>query len=208
MANEVGTAVPGREGRVGDEGAQVRALQTESARVASDVGTGKVPGGSLSPTAESEALAWFLSADEIPATITLDVNVGTPHVKKVIPWTLRAIDSETLKKARKMAEEGGGRAAIRRARQSGATPEIDGAEANARILVAGSVDPDFYVAAKTLIDATPGERAHPDRDTDAVMLLRARLSHKPGLIDQLAMEVLSLSGYDDDDIVEHAAGKS
>lgn len=205
MANETGTVVPGREDRVGDEGAQERALQTESARIASQVGSGAVKDGTLSPTAESEALKWFLSTTEIPATIKLDVNVGTPHEKQIITWTLRAIDSDTLKKARKMSEEGS--RSVRRARATGQAPEIDGAEANARILVAGSADPDFYMAARTLMAATPGSQAHPDPDTDAVMLLRNRLGHKPGLIDQLAMEVLSLSGYDDEDIVEHAAGK-
>lgn len=206
MADEAGAPVAER---VGDEGAQSRKFEQESARAASLAGTTAKGAELKDPDAQSSALRWFLKAEEIPATIELDVNVGTPHEKEIITWTLKAIDSDTLKKARKMAEEGGsGRAALRRARQSGATPEIDGAEANARILVAGSVDPDFHEGARLLIKNTPGAKAHPDQDSDAVALLRARLSHKPGLIDQLAMEVLSLSGYDDDDIVEHVAGKS
>lgn len=182
------------------------ATTREAVRLAADIGSGQIKGGELTSDAQARAIDWFLSDEEIPMSRTLDVNIGTPDRRYVIPWTITAISGEQIKQARKLSEEGGTRAAIARARRSGTPPEVDSQEANARILVAGSVEPDFRELAKMKMEKQ-GVKAPPDSDSPAVMLLKYRLAHKPGLIDLLAGEVLSLSGYDDDDIQEHAAGK-
>lgn len=188
-----------------DEALQQRETQRESVRLAAEIGSGRID-GELSAEAQDSATEWFLSDKEIPMTRTLDINVGTPDQRHVIVWTITAIDGDTIKRARKQAEEGGSRAALRRARAAGQAPEVDAQEANARIVVAGSVNPDFRALAKLKMDRQ-GVSSPPDPDIPAVMMLKYRLGHKPGLIDLIAGEILSLSGYDDDDIQEHAAGK-
>lgn len=136
------------------------------------------------------ALDWFLSDD--PASDdelqrVLDINVGGED-EKVIQWTIRAIDLDTLRRIRRQVA--GGRAQ----RRSGG--ELDEVAANLKIVVEGTVNPPLVDIAKQKGIASP-ETA-----------LKLRFRHKPGLIGQLAGEILSLSGYDEEDVREVQAAKN
>lgn len=178
-----------------------RASQTQAVRTAAAIGAGEAK-GPMTPEAQASALDWFLSDEEVPMEYTLDVDIGPPDGKRIVPWTITAISSDTLKAIRAAAQEGN-RGRRRGMAAAGQAPEINEQEMNARIVVAGSVNPNLVDAA-----AKRGAPEHPDPMTAPVQLLQHRLRHKPGLIDQLSGEVLRISGYDDDDIREHEAGKA
>lgn len=145
------------------------------------------------PTTHEEhnaALDWFLSddpSDDGELTRTLSLNVGGED-EKLIPWTIRAIDLDTLRRIRRQV------AGNRAQRRSGG--EMDEVAANLKIVVEGTVEPPLVEAAKQMGIASP-ETA-----------LKTRFRHKPGLIGQLAGEILSLSGYDEEDVREVAAAKN
>lgn len=157
----------------------------------------------LSPEEAQTALDWFLSDVDLPLSKELTVKLGDREYL----WTIRAIDGDTIKRSRKMAEEGGSVAA-KRARQTGVAPEVDTLQANARIVVAGTVDPDLRAAAVAKMAHDGLTHNSPDQDFPAVRLLLHRMRAKPGIIDQIAVAILNLSGYDDEDVQEHAAGKA
>lgn len=155
------------------------------------------------PQDSEDALSWFLEDEPVDLTHTLRINVGTPGDPRWVKWTLRAIDSETLKRIRREAQDGNRRA--RRSRQPGEAAEIDPQAANLRIVVEGTVEPDLDKAVVQYA-AKMGREApeHPDSSVARMQIVKHRLRHKPGLIDQLSAEIMSLSGYDDDDIQELA----
>ena len=188
--------------RVQREQAEEAEATVGAVRAAAELGGGKAK-GELSPKAAKSALDWFLSDEEPPRTRTIDLNLGTPDMPRRFAWTITAIGSETLKRIREqgISREG------RRQQARGEVPQVDNHQINARIVLAGTVEPDLREAAKRKLEAA-GETMPPDPDIPALQLLQHRLRHKPGLIDQLSASVLELSGYDDDDIREHEAGKA
>lgn len=147
------------------------------------------------------ATEWFLSDEELPATRTIRINVGSADAQRWIPWTIRSVDSDVLRRIR---TEGQNRAA-RRARQATGLSEVDPQEANARIVVEGTVAPDLgeIVLKKLRDDQRPSDPA-----AARMIVLKHRFRHKPGLIDQIAGEIMSLSGYDEEDIQEATAAKN
>lgn len=156
----------------------------------------------LTPDEAKDALDWFLSDEEIPLTKTLKITLG----EREYLWEIRAIDFDTIKRARKLAEEGG-QLAAKRARQTGVAPEVDSQQANARIIVAATIKPDLRHAAAVKMQQDGLSHTSPDVDFPAMQLVLHRLRTKPGIIDQIAGAILNLSGYDEEDVVEHAAGK-
>jgi hypothetical protein len=154
------------------------------------------------------AVEWFLSDEPVAVEHTVQINIGTPWQERWIDWTIRAVDTEILSRIRKEADGGNRRA--RRERERNPEPGADLAalqDANSRIVLAGTVIPDLREVARMKITAA-GEPLHPDPDVPALMLLKHRFRNKPGLIDQLSNEIMGLSGYDDEDIREHQAGKA
>jgi hypothetical protein len=167
-------------------------------RAAGPEGDGK--NGDLDIPEQITALDWFLSDAPAPVEYTFDINIGTPRDQRWIKWTIQAVDVDMLRRIRKEAE---GPRRARRQRQPGEPMEVDQQEMSARIVVAGTIDPDLREVARM-----KGAPDHPDPDVPAIQILKHRFRHKPGLIDQLSLEVMSLSGYDDEDIREHMAGKA
>jgi hypothetical protein len=190
------TAAPETEPEAAAPPARTR---REAVKVAADLATGAQKNGELTEAAAESALEWFMGEEELPVEKVIDVNIGTPDAPRTLAWTITSIGSDKIEQSRKLAQKGGNRASRRLTTQA---PEIDEVEANARIVVAGTIDPDLREAARR-----KGAPNHPDGDLAAVQLLKHRLRGKPGLIDRIAVEILALSGYDDDDIQEHAAGK-
>ena len=139
-----------------------------------------------------DATEWLLSNDQRAYTHTIQINVGSPTQEVWVDWEIRPVDLDTLKKIRE-ASQGG---TNRQRRRSAQTGEMDEVEANIRIVVEGTVTPDLKAVAaeKRMVD--PGD------------VLRQRFAHKPGLLGQISGEVMSISGYDDEDVREVDAAKN
>lgn len=147
--------------------------------------------GREKPVTETEAqsaLDWFLSdapEDLGEAVKTIEINVGSSDRERWISWTIRAVDIDELRRIQRLAS---GRA--RRGKEGDS--EIEG---NLRVIVEGTADPDLYAAAKMRGIADPATA------------LRMRFKNKPGLLGQIAGEIMALSGFDGDDVREAQAGK-
>lgn len=133
-----------------------------------------------------DALEWFLSSvDATELTHTIQINVGSPTRKKWIDWTVKPVDMDRLKQIRKASQP-----TSRRARAMGNTADFDEVTANINIVLEGTVTPDLREGAKQIGTVDPA---------DAV---RTRFAHKPGLLAQIAGEIMNISGYDDEDVRE------
>lgn len=135
----------------------------------------------------SAATAWFLETDmEEVAKETFEIDVSSnPDEPRWIPWTVCALSRERIQTIRREAVTGKGAEAV-----------ADDMGANLRIAAEGTIDPPLKEG------DLRGKYADP---ADA---LRFRLRHKPGLIDQIANKVISVTGYDDDDVRKVTAGKT
>ena len=150
-------------------------------KLAQERGAEKVDGGEI-----ADATDWLLSdtedAEEI-AVKTVELNVGTPEHRKVIEWTFRAISGDEMRVVQRRAQQG--TSSRRRAMTQG---ETDNAYANLLVVTEATVHPDLRAAAQSKGIADPAE------------VVRHRFQRKPGLIDQLAAEIMLFSGYDEDDL--------
>lgn len=134
----------------------------------------------------ADATDWLLSDaedEEDIATKTVELNIGTPEHRKVIEWTFRAISSDEMRIVQRRAQQG--TSSRRRAMTQG---ETDNAYANLLVVTEATIHPDLRGAAQSKGIADPAE------------VLRHRFQRKPGLIDQLAAEIMLFSGYDEDDL--------
>jgi hypothetical protein len=153
----------------------------------------------LPPEVEDAALAWFLDDEEPEFTRTVELNVGTDDDPKWVPWTIRALDADEIRRLNRQSE---GNRAGRRGLQTG--QERDPDLASRRIVCAATVKPDLMEVVK----AKGIQPAHGDPLWAPMQVLAWRFRAKPGLIIQLANDVFGLSGYDDEDIRGVQAGKS
>lgn len=131
--------------------------------------------GKVNPETADAATEWFLS-DEEPLHKTVEINVGSEDEERWIPWVVRPIDLEVLRRIRRQSANTSRR---------GGPEGVDEIQANLQIVVAGTVSPDLKALAKQRGVPAPEE------------LLRLRFVQKPGLLGNLASEILTLSGYDD-----------
>lgn len=120
---------------------------------------------------------------------TLKVNLGTSTKPRIVMWTITNVQGRLIRKLTADAEE----MARRQNPDSGAAAAAAGFEANKKIVVEGSVNPDLKAGAK---------RAG---ITDPTDFLEFALERKSGLIDQIAGHIYSLSGHDRDDVVTASA---
>lgn len=136
-----------------------------------------------------EATDFLLDDDpenEQPLEDTIELNVGTPVKPVWMPWTIRAIAEDTLAQINRMGQA----AANRQQRRQRGAQTADTTMTNARIVAAGTVEPDLVAICRQRNIADPA------------MLVRLKFRRKPGLLLQLSGEILSLSGFDDDDLRE------
>jgi hypothetical protein len=143
----------------------------------------------LTPEQIVDAMDFLLDddpANEQPLEDTIELNVGTPARPVWMKWKIRAIAEDTLAQINRM----GAAAANRQARRRGQQAQGDSTMTNARIVAAGTVEPDLVQACR--------ERGI----ADPAILVRLQFKRKPGLLLQLSGEVLSLSGFDDADLRE------
>lgn len=144
-----------------------------------------------------DATEWFLGDDsDLEVEHEIDLNVGTTKKPKWVRWVVRPVDLDTIRRIRQAAQTG-----TRAQRRAGVT-ELDEVQANVGIVVAGTVNPDLAALAKQMGSNDPDPKAR------AAAVLKHRFRHKPGLIGQISGEIMSISGYDDEDVREVDAGKS
>jgi hypothetical protein len=156
--------------------------------------------GTLSGEDQDSALAWFMDDQADNVTKVIEINIGIGDEKRWVPWTIKPVDNEILRTIRKQAEQ----ASTRMQRRRGQA-EIDQAQINLAIVAKGTVNPDLEVLAAQKMGRPDGLGQNPLPFVMA--MLKDRFKHKPGLVDQIAGEVLALSGYDDEDLREPLAGK-
>lgn len=142
-----------------------------------------------------DATDWFLSSEEEEdGWKDFDLNVSNGDVKKWVRFRVQASTRERIDQIRdqntmtvldaKGVEE----------------KKPDGPAISLRTAVEGLVRPDL---------SKPEARRVRGQDyMDPADALAARFAHKPGLIDQIAGQVIAVTGYDDEDMREVAAGKS
>ena len=145
------------------------------------------------PVSESEAtsaLEWFLSEEpdeETELTHTVEINVGVGEQQNWISWVVRPIDGDELRRIQRTTN-----ALRRRGRQDDIAIDQLG---NLKVIVAGSVEPD--------IEAIAQEQG---KQPEAILL--SRFKKKPGLIAQLATQIMALSGFDDEDVRDALSAKN
>lgn len=145
-------------------------------------------GRALSEAERTSALDWFLNEDPRAAadeTQTVELNFGTQDDPQWVPWTIKPVAMETMRAVRRKA------ANTRAARQTG---EVDEYRVNLEIVVEGTVDPDVKEAARLL----HSEGRFPT--ADPVDAMRAKFASKPGYVAQLAGKIMTLSGFNDEDV--------
>lgn len=175
--------------------------QQDQERSSSDLIRTAAAGQSMTPDEVDAATEWFLSDEDTPDTKTIEINVGSADAQRWVAWVIRSVDGDVLKRIR---AEGQNRAA-RRSRQATGMADVDPQEANARIVVEGTVHPNL----DRIVDAKmPADRRPSDPNAARVMVVKHRFRNKPGLIDQIAGEIMSLSGYDEEDVREAEAAKN
>ena len=167
-----------------------KAAVTEVLAATSETNDGKlkVDVEDLDPTAVQSATEWFLSdAPPEDPVRRFQINVGVNKVHWG-EWGVGPMERSRIKEIREATMNRASR------RQGGASDDM---AANLRIAAEGTREPDL---------GNPEMRKGPDGEVlpDKADALRYRLRNKPGLIDQIAAEVLAASGYDDEDI--RAAG--
>lgn len=173
--------------RAGDEEDE-RGVRT-AAESASAIGQGR----QISDPEADRALAWFLSDEPVaPQTEDLELDFGTEDAPQIVPWTIQAVTMDVMRQIRKEAAE------TKTARKSG---QVDESRVNLAVVVAGTVSPDIKQAAIELFQAGRGSG-------DPIQTLKERFEVKPGFIAQLAGRIMSLSGFDDEDVREVEAAKN
>jgi hypothetical protein len=159
------------------------------------------PPPELSTEEQADATAWLLSSfegEEGPAVQHLVINVGSREAPKKIPWTVQSLQRDAIAKIREAVD--GSRERRRSANQLGILGDPEAAfRGNLRLVLEGTVEPDIKALAA-------------QKNTPPEWFLRGAFAQKGGLIDYLAGEILSLSGFDEDDVedavVVRAAGNS
>lgn len=130
---------------------------------------------------------WLLQDTAEVVTLTLWLKVGDPK-DPAIPWIIKAIPTDVIRSAEREARAGN-RAARRNAGQA---QQYDDLKANLRVMVEGTVTPDLPDLA-----SRQGLR-------DPATLLQRRFAYKPGIVAQVASQIMAISGFDEEDV--QAAG--
>jgi hypothetical protein len=153
----------------------------------------------------ADATEWLLASfrDELPAlTHTLELNVGSPSAPKMIKWRITSVDREVIDKLTDQVMPTN--RAMKRAGGASAKEQADAQwRLNLKLVVAGTIDPDIRGA---LTQTAPGPGQPHLADPEFFVERAFRMNS--GLVQQVASAILTLSGYDEDnvsDVVEGAA---
>lgn len=142
----------------------------------------------------AEVTEWLLT--ETPEVIIRELRLrvgGGDDDPKIIPWVVKAIPMAVIKQAEREATQGAAANRSQRRQAAGGPRQYDDVKANLRVIVEGTMKPDLKELA-----AQQGLR-------DAAVLVQRRFAYRPGVMAQLAGEIMSISGFDDADV--EAAGQ-
>jgi hypothetical protein len=141
------------------------------------------------------ATLWLLSAESPEQSFTfldLMLNVGSDENPRDIPWRVRSLESDELRAAQKAAS--GNRAT----RRNGGEP--DEMETHCHVLAKATVSPDLAGAMRA--------QGYPVNAETLSTFVRERFKGKPGLVTQVAVEIMRISGFDDAHVKTVSSGKS
>jgi len=136
------------------------------------------------------ATEWFLSEDpeeDENQTHTIELNVGVGDQEQWVRWVVRPVDSDELRRVQRQTN-----VLRRRGRQDDLAIDQLG---NLKVIIAGSVDPDIEAIA-----------AQKGKQPEQVLL--DQFSKKPGLIAQIAGQIMALSGFDEEDVRDALSAKN
>lgn len=140
-----------------------------------------------------DALEWFLQADDSSEVEpkTLKLNMGTTDLPQWINWVIGPVEDTLITKIREQSRKG------TRAQRRRGDAEIDDMLVARRMVVEGTLNPDLRELGKKLKMVDPA---------DAVQAFFQKAG-KTGLITQLSGEILSISGWDEEDVQEVEAAR-
>lgn len=140
-----------------------------------------------------DATTWLLASfhEEVePPEHTLILNVGSISQPRKIRWRIRALPRETIDKIREESLPQSNRAMRRGALGNLLGDQKQQFKANVRLIIAATLDPDVRaVSARTGL-ASPEE------------FLLETFRYVSGLVEFIASAVLTLSGYDEDNVTD------
>jgi hypothetical protein len=145
---------------------------------------------SVSESEATSALEWFLDEEpdeDAEPTHIIEINVGVGDNSKWVRWTVRPIDTDELRRIQRTTS-----ALRRRGRQDDLAIDQLG---NLKVIIAGSVEPDVEALAH-------------DRGVTPEALLQKQFRKKPGLIAQIANQIMALYGFDDEDVRDALSAKN
>lgn len=149
----------------------------------------------LSAGEAADALEHFMATEDDEGTVvepkTLKLNLGTKAEPQWVRWTIVPVEDTEITRIRKNSVIG------TRAQRRRGDAESDEALVSRRLVVKGTVDPDPKALAKTMNLLDPA---------DAVQAFFRKYG-KTGLITQVSGEILSISGWDDEDVQEVEAAR-
>jgi hypothetical protein len=174
---------------------EAKTRRLEAVNVAADAKTedGRPDPEKVTPQQAADATAWFMSSDEEDeGWRDVDLNVASTG-EKWVRFRVQALPRERIDEIR----EQNVRTVFRDGKK---VEETDQVASNTRISAEGLAIPDLSNPEMRVVRG--------QKFMDPADALEARFAHKPGLIDQLTGYVLSVSGYNTDDVREVEAGKS
>lgn len=174
--------------RLAAQSSGLKDVSAEEPRAGATAVTAARDGRRLSDGEKSSALDWFLNEDPAGADETkkLELNFGTEEEPSWVDWVIKPVPMEVMRAIRRKA------ANTRLARTTG---EVDEYRVNLEIVVEGTIDPDIREAARIFGEENRGP-------ADPVDALRAKFQNKPGYIAQIAGKIMTLSGFNDEDVRE------
>jgi hypothetical protein len=154
---------------------------------------------SATPADEADATAWMLAAwrDEVPAAEhVLRLNVGSLSRPTWIRWRIRAVRRDVIEKLRDESLPSQNRA-MRRSGASVTAQEQQQAQwkLNLRLVRAGTIEPDI---GKVMAESGGFK--------DADVFLEDVFKNNSGLVDIISNSILTLSGYDEDNVQDEIEG--
>jgi hypothetical protein len=173
--------------------AKTRRLEAVNAAADAKTEDGRPDPEQVTPQQAADATAWFMSSDEEDeGWRDVDLNVANTG-EKWVRFRVQALPRERIDEIR----EQNVRTVFRDGKK---VEETDQVASNTRISAEGLAIPDLTNPEMRMVKG--------QKYMDPADALEARFAHKPGLIDQLTGYVLSVSGYNTDDVREVEAGKS
>lgn len=188
------STLPGKTGEAASPRPQRKTVERVEPELTAGQAVAKAGRGQkLNDEQAQDALEWFLQADDSQEVEpkSLKLNMGNADKPEWISWVIGPVEDTLITKIREQSRKG------TRAQKRRGDAEIDDMLVARRMVVEGTLEPDLRSLAKSLRMADPA---------DAVQAFFKKRG-KTGLITQLSGEILSISGWDEEDVQEVEAAR-